>query len=52
MLGNGDQYKGLVNNAIHLVSGELVFLLSIVMEMILMKYACCMLKIWICWHDD
>jgi hypothetical protein len=28
-----------VNNAIHLVSGELVFLLSIVMEMILMKYA-------------
>jgi hypothetical protein len=39
VLGNGDQYKGLVNSAIQLVSGELVFLLSILMEIILLKYA-------------
>jgi hypothetical protein len=43
VLGDGNQYKGLVNSAIQLVSGELVFLLPI-----LLKLAWCMLKIWIC----
>jgi hypothetical protein len=54
VLGNGDQYKGLVNSAIQLVSGKLVFLLLVLTKMILLEYACCMLKIWICrlgdWH--